>query len=117
MNKQLYGKIEAMKCNSAWSRGVKEQALELVEGAEVELTHENALEELLNGAESWSEYSNGGNALVYNGDIAERYCTPSELNKKKGGELSPNSREDWLDVQARALLQSYRLVYGALRSL
>ena len=117
MNKELYGKIEAMKRNSAWGRGVKEQALELIEGAEVELTRDNALTELLNGAESWSEYSNGGNALIYNGDIAERYCTPSELKKKKGGELNPNSYEDWLELQARALLQSYRLIYGALRTL
>lgn len=117
MNKELYGKIEAMKRNSAWGRGVKEQALELIEGAEVELTRDNALDELLNGAESWSDYSNSGNALIYNGDIAERYCTPSELKKKKGGELNPNSHEDWLELQARALLQSYRLIYGALRTL
>ena len=117
MNKELYGKIEAMKCNSAWSRGVKEQALELVEKAEVELTRDNALIELLSGAESWHEYSWSGRAYAFDGDIAERYCTPSELKKKKGGELNPNSREDWLDVQARALLQSYRLIYGALRTL
>ena len=117
MNKELYGKIEAMKRNSAWGRGVKEQALELIDGAEVELTRENALTELLNGAESWSDYSNIGNALIYNGDIAERYCTPSELKKTSNGAKDPNSRESWLDLQARALSQSYRLIYGALRTL
>ena len=35
MNKELYGKIEAMKRNSAWGKGVKEQALEMVETAQV----------------------------------------------------------------------------------
>ena len=117
MNTELYGKIEAMKRNSAWGRGVKEQALELIEGAEVELTRDNALIELLNGAKSWSEYSNSGNALIYNGDIAERYCTPSELKRTNNGAKDPNSHEDWIQLQARALLQSYRLIYGALRTL
>jgi hypothetical protein len=67
----------------------------------------NLLEKaMLNGADSWSQYSYGGCSLVYDGDIAERLCAPSEFKKKRGGELPPNAREQWLDVQARALNQA-----------
>lgn len=69
--------------------------------------NEKELEEwLLNGAMSWDEYSYGGCSLIYDGDIAERLCTPSELKKKDGGRLAPNSQESWLDVQVRALYQA-----------
>lgn len=57
----------------------------------------------LNGANCWEQYSNGGCSLCYDGQIAERVCTPSELKRKHGGAYEPNSRETWLDVQARAL--------------
>ena len=43
-------------------------------------------------------------------DIAERLCAPSELKRKKGGDLQPSSRETWLDCQARALSQAARIV-------
>lgn len=44
--------------------------------------------------------------LCYDADIAARVCTPSELKRKHGGAYEPNSRETWLDVQARALYQA-----------
>lgn len=61
------------------------------------------------------ESSRGGNWLIYNDDIAEHYCTPSELKKvtHKDGTIRDhaNSREDWLDVQARAHYQAlYRIM-------
>ena len=103
MNKELYEKIESASPRSAWSKGVKKQALELVEKAEVKLTRENALIELLNGAENWYEYSYSGNTLIYDGDIAERYCTPSELKRNDNGNKNPNKNENWLYLQTRAL--------------
>ena len=36
---------------------------------------------LLNGAERWQEYSDGGCSLIYDGDIAARVCTPSEYRR------------------------------------
>ena len=36
---------------------------------------------LLNGAERWQEYSDGGCSLIYDGDIAARVCTPSEYKR------------------------------------
>lgn len=110
MKKQeLYDAISNINNRSAWNKGVNEYALELVESLELEDMPTNTEELktiLLDGAENWKQYSWGGSSLIYDFDIAERLCTPSELKKKKGGELNPNSREQWLDVQARALYQA-----------
>jgi hypothetical protein len=91
---------------SAWERGVELYAQELLESLEGPYS----AAALLNGAESWGAYSYGGSALIYDTDIAERLCSPSELKRKRGGELPPSSRETWLDAQARALSQAARIV-------
>lgn len=117
MNKQeLLNKIENVKTRSAWRRGVKEYALEILENVddETELTTSNAKKVLLNGAESWSQYSWGGCSLIYDCDIAERLCTPSGLKKTRNGERRPNAKEEWLDTQARALKQAYNLIINIL---
>lgn len=98
--------IEAANPRSAWGRGVKAYALELLEDLPVNASNGSiaSLEaDLLNGARNWSQYSWGGCSLIYDEDIASRLCTPSELKKTRNGERRPNSREEWLDVQARAL--------------
>lgn len=93
---------------SAWRRGVREYAMDLLENLPLSrlLTPENCRDVLLNGAVSWKEWAYGGWGLVYDCAIAERLCTPSELRKKRGGELEPNSHESWLDVEARAVSQA-----------
>lgn len=111
MNKDLMIRLETLTPRGAWKQGVKAYALDLVENAQVELTRENALKELLNGADNWSEYSWGGCAYVYGGDIVEMLCTPSEIKRFEDGKLNkPNGREEWLDTQARALNQAYLLI-------
>lgn len=95
--------LEERTDRSAWNKGVTEYALELLDGLE---TEEVTKEKLLNGASDWNEYSWGGSSLIYNCDIAERTCSPSELKKRNGGEWRPNRYEEWLDVQARALFQA-----------
>lgn len=119
--------LEAMENRtdrSAWNRGVTLYARELlgdvVENVEraycaAPQTRAEFYRIALNGAETWREYSYGACALVYDGDIAERLCTPSELKKKRGGELNPNSRETWLDVQARALNKAEARAWNAVR--
>ena len=115
MNTLLRNRLEELTTKSAWGKGVKAYALELIDGAEVELTRDNVLEELLNGAESWSEYSWGGCSLIYDGDIVERVCTPSEIKRFEQGKLKkPNANEAWLDLQTRALQQAYGLIRRAL---
>ena len=104
---------------SSWSRAVHAYAVELVESlAESDdLSNERLLSKaLLNGASDWQQYSEGGCAVIYNTDIAERLCSPSELKRCKGGERQPNSRENWIECQARALSQASALVRDAYRA-
>jgi len=114
-NQALLEKITEMRSGIAWQRGVRQYALELVESAETPLEPANLRETLLNGADDWKQYSQGGLALIYDCDIAQRLFTPSELKRKRGGALPPNSKEIWLDVQARALWQAEMLIGQILR--
>ena len=117
--KDLLSAIQSIPAGrSAWSRGVKTYAIELVDSLDdsTDLSNENLLNKaILNGAGDWQQYSEGGCALIYDSDIAERLCSPSELKKNKGGERNPNARETWIDCQARALFQASRLVHRAFR--
>ena len=112
--KQLLEAVSAHKAGrSAWARGVKAYAVELLEDLDdgADLSNEVMLQKaLLNGAQSWAQYSEGGAALCYDEDIAERLCSPSELKRTKWGMRDPNCRETWIDVQARALRQAHRLI-------
>ena len=117
--------VEEIPNTSAWKRGVKEYAYELLDNLEekaqsYERLPKNGMELeewILNGAISWDDYSYGGCSLIYDGDIAERLCTPSELKKKDGGRLAPNSQESWLDVQIRALYQACIMITRKFRLL
>ena len=110
--------IENRKTRSAWDEGVTVYAMELLESLEwhvndIERAPRNAAEceeWMLNGADNWSQYSWNGCALCYDSDIAQRLCCPSELRKTRNGQRKPNAREEWLDVQARALYQACRLL-------
>jgi len=116
-NKELIALITATPARSAWRRGVRAYALEMVESAEGELSSVDDLKkELLNGARTWKEYSEGGCALIYDSEIAELLCAPGEYRKTRQGERAPNARETWLDVQARALGQAATLIASALKS-
>jgi len=108
--------VAATSARSAWDRGVRQYAVELLE--DLELTADDwdgswRYQEklLLNGAADWHEYSHGGCALIYDQDIAERLCTPSELRRINNVQHGrPNHRETWLDCQARALYQAAELI-------
>ena len=95
---------------SAWSRGVKAKAVEMLAEMYRQGIHKPTEADLLNGARNWREWSHGGCGLVYDTDIAEAYCTPSELKRKRGGELPPNRNESWLDIEARAAAQAANLI-------
>ena len=115
---EIRAELEARKDRSAWDRGVTAYALELVDELEELAAYEGRNPEtvkecrewMLNGASDWSQYSWGGSSLIYDSDIAERLCNPSELKKTRHGERRPNSREEWLDTQARALHQACKRV-------
>lgn len=123
---KLRAAIDATPARSAWARGVKVYAAELLDELDEAIFNEYfddlditapALlrRQLLNGASDWSEYSWGGCSLIYNGDIAERLSSPSELKKTRDGERRPNAREEWLDTQARALYQAAQMIQRAAR--
>lgn len=102
---------ESINARSAWNKGVAEYAqIILCNFDDEEELNGNIEETLLNGAPNWKEYSWGGCALIYDGDIAKIVCTKSELKRKKFGELPPNKNEQWLDVQARACYQACELI-------
>ena len=113
---ELLQKVENVKVRGAWNNGVKTYAIELLDDAASNRECEEfaSLQELkdaiLNGASDWLQYSEGGCSLIYNSDIAERLCSPSELKKTKNGTNNPNSRENWIQVQARALFQAWELI-------
>ena len=110
----IRAELNARHDRSAWNKAVTLYALDLLddvqEGADnmerLPLDGEELEQWALNGASCWEQYSNGGCSICYNADIAARVCTPSELKRKHGGTYEPNSRETWLDVQARALYQA-----------
>ena len=115
---ELIKAIKESKARSAWAKGVKLYALNLVEKS-----YQNATDIVkvnmavyLNGAETWKEYSYGGCALIYDYDIAERLCTPSELKKTDFGRKQPNGSVTWLDVQARALKQAHSLIAELIKA-
>ena len=103
---------------SARERGVRQYAREMVEylDAGTVLTRDNARRVVLNGAAGAREYSMGGGALIYDSDIAKRLCTPSELRRKRGGDLPPNPAETWLDVQTRAIEQALAIICERLNA-
>ena len=112
--KNIANVLECRIDRSAWDKGVTKYAFDLLEGLEERAAYEGRNPEpgkecrewMLNGAQDWSQYSWSGSSLIYNEDIAERLCTPSELKKTRNGERRPNRNEEWLDVQARALNQA-----------
>ena len=116
---EIYTRIIKSTFRSWWKTGVQSYALDLLE--EIAFTHGEETEFpsdmhegkswLLNGAPDWRAYSWDGCALIYDGDIAARLCTPSEYSKTDHGRRRPNAQEEWLDVQARALFQAANLIY------
>ena len=112
------------KTRSAWSKGVKAYALELVASFEEwsKYNEENG-EELptidertaLNGASDWDAWAFGGCGLCYDAYIAERLCTPSELRKTRGGLYPPTCANSWLLVEGRAAWQAWRMIAEAVR--
>lgn len=110
--------IAERPARSAWDKGCREYAIELFDElvehrklADQSELGENVTEkELLCGASDWNQYSFGGCALVYDGDICERLCTPKEAERLKYGERKPPLHDSWLDAQAAALKQAANIV-------
>lgn len=113
--------INSRTYRSAWDKGVKlyanellDQLAETVSYAPEALDNARLLKRaLLNGAADWKQYSEGGCSLICSDEIAQRLCTATELKRTQNGCKAPNPREQWLDVQARALYQACNLIINA----
>ena len=119
-------KEKEKKARSKWSKAVLQDAQGLLknviegymkDGEKVEINEKL----LLNGAENWKEFSWNGSALIYNGEIAEHYSTPSELKfwgfTNKHGVVKRDTNtagEHLLDIQARALYQAWRAIHNEM---
>lgn len=117
---QVKVNIVSRKARSAWDKGVKATAIELLERIDDEylksddVASSQALHaRLLNGAKDWSHYAWSGCGLCYNYDIAWRFCNPTELKVTREGMRRPNRREEWPDVYARGLYQAECLIMEA----
>ena len=122
---ELVERIEKSPARSAWQKGVRQYAIELVDnwianyGITEELLAFNIFSNpdsydlenvLLNGCKDWKQYARYGCGLVYDRLIAIRLCAPHELKKTRNGEKNPNPHEDWLDCEGRALFQAWMLI-------
>lgn len=118
--------LDAKKPRSAWDKGVLLYASDMLDELDeaidggyfdpADLAAPHLLERtMLNGADDWMQYSEGGCSLCHDGQIAERLCTPSELKKTAHGLKDPNPRENWIQCQARALFQAAELIKSAAR--
>lgn len=117
---KVIAEIRKEKPRSAWSKGVKTYALELLEevkeykGGSFELNGSNYRKTLLRGADNWKHFSYSAMTLFYNEDIAKRLSTKTELKITRNGIRKPNAREEWLDTQARALHQADAMIWDAI---
>lgn len=124
--KELRKKLEKHKATSAWDKGIKVYADLMLDnlvdnGAS---TWSGKVEDLHTAdwgwahqrnprrheMDDWREESYGGSWLIYNEDIAKTLTSPSKFKKTDNGAKRPNPREEWLDVQARALYQAAKLL-------
>ena len=116
---KLAKKVAKTPARSAWKKGVRHCAEDLLQTvADIRSDKElkavknyGDLEKLaLNGSKDWKQYTRNGTGMIWNEEIAETFCTPSELKRTKGGQLPPNGREDWMDVYARGMYQASWLI-------
>lgn len=118
----IISELEIMKkrfARSAWDRGVYDYAFDILKPLNDELENVKA-DTLMNGVNTWKDYSYGGCALICDDDIAKRMCTPSEY--KKYLNAGPNSKlsdsDYWLgNVQTRALFQAMSKIRSAYTSI
>lgn len=135
---------EQKKARSAWEKGVFSYAVEMVENVQNDsiMSREQYAEKHdvgdflnhvggrgINMNAFWTvddrikvrhlsnDASWGGNFEMYNDDVVKRLCTPGEIKKYESGRMQygPNSKEQWIDVQSRAVNQAVNKIHFILR--
>ena len=119
-------KLKAEKSRAYKERGVALYALELFETLlsalrsgyckpDILQDKEAMKAVLLDGADTWENYSRMGKSLTVDSAIAKRLCTPTELKRLKDSTKSPKDGLTWADYQARALRRAYKLLYNTIQ--
>lgn len=116
-------RLDATKPKSAWDKGVKKIAENLLDKYEEVVRDREGSDPVppltekivLNGANGWEQYCYGGCAMISDREIAKTLCTPSELRRTDFGRKAPNSCESWMDVQVRAYVQAWALIKRCTR--
>lgn len=121
--KRLVAEAEKMSRaeRSYWSRGVasliRDYAEKVLSEHDGEIISARDFYKLWNcGADSLRDAVYGGSFDIWNYDIAKRLCTPSKLKKSNEGMRSPNKRENWLDVEIRAMYQAMYKSFAIMKA-
>ena len=113
---EVLERIKAERMKTPYREGVQTQAIEMLQ----ELTDngypnefdniEELTEALLNGACDFNEWALAGFGLIYDADIAIRFCGPKELKRTEYGLRSPHKNGTWIEVYAQAVNEAYKLI-------
>lgn len=102
-------------------KAVLDDAIELLDNLKETSYQINSLKDvrkaLLNGARDWDQYSYGGCALIYDGDIAEHYLSEDkqqDFKFKRGPEKGCWNGIKLLDFQATCLREASRACLKAI---
>lgn len=115
---------------SAWDYGVRRYACDLIQTwadcnngciwDEISKIRGDSIlrlteKDLLLGAEDWKQYSDSC-SLIYNEDICRRLYDKA-VRKGTGNEnFPPDDRENWLDLQAKALQEAAGLILDTVNN-
>lgn len=113
--------VDDASCRSHWERAVKDYALEMI--SQCDRTSITSYKQIPNHCNAFNmtdsalakALSEGGCFEIYNGDIAKRLCTPSQLKRvaRKDGTVRDLPHETWIDAQTRAVNQAIFLLGSA----
>lgn len=101
---------------SAWDKGVKQWALDLLDGMDDKAEFSSLtslLLEALSGSLDWKEYCYDDKGIISDYSIVEAFCTPTEKQRyisRLGALRAPNADETWMDVQVKAATQAWDLI-------
>lgn len=104
------------KPRSAWDKGVKQWALDLLDGMDNKAEFSSLtslLLEALSGSLDWKQYCYDDKGIISDYSIVEAFCTPTEKQRyisRLGALRAPNADETWMDVQVKAATQAWDLI-------
>ena len=115
---EMQNKIESTRTKAGWETGVKLYALGMLERLKshhvTELSPESCEKELLEGYESWKEYSKPGNGIALKSRKKIEYLLAPDYSdySRYIHDIDPTREESWYQRQERAIYQAYLMIKG-----